>query len=221
MQNTKAHIIIIDGAKSSGKKMFALELALVLLYNNQKTALLLSPDSPLKTTLDKRKEKYPYLPTPDILFREDFFPKADSYNAIIIPASADSDIKLAAKTYITLLPDQKQILYKFQNNKAYINDIWELKKKIAATFNRSLDWVICQNSTKNKIIEEPAPELIKIARLYGFRPTPPLNRRKPYKNNVFGLSAQDKITPELKKTLTYEDICAKREIFKVAEFIFS
>ena len=65
-----------------------------------------------------------------------------------------------------------------------------------------------------------------MSRLYGFRAAPPLNFRHPYQNAVSGISAQDKTLspeffPELAKQLTYEDICAKREILKLAEFIFS
>jgi hypothetical protein len=57
--------------------------------------------------------------------------------------------------------------------------------------------------------------------MYGFRLCPPLNKRQAYQNNFLGLSAQDKTTGNLNKYLTYDDICAKREIIKLAEFIFS
>lgn len=219
MPDVKAHTIIIDGAEASGKKMLTLELALVLLYNKQRTALVLTPGSPLHKTLELRKKQYPYLPIPDIIAKEDFYTEANKYDAIILPASADSDLKLTAKTYITLLGNKNQPI-PFQRDLTYINSIWELKKRIASAYNRSLDWVVCENMIK-KISSEPTPELAKISRMYGFRPTPPLNNRISYQNNISGLSAQDKIAPELQKTLTYEDICAKREILKLAEFIFS
>lgn len=64
-------------------------------------------------------------------------------------------------------------------------------------------------------------ELTQISRLYGFRAAPALNFRKAYKNDATGISAQDKSSADLKKLLTYEDICARREILKLAEFIFS
>ena len=62
-------------------------------------------------------------------------------------------------------------------------------------------------------------EIAKISRMYGFRSCPPLNKRQAYQNNITGISAQDKTSPNYNKQLTFEDICAKREIIKLAEFI--
>ena len=69
MQEIKSHIIILDGKKESGRKTLSFELALVLMYNNQKTALLLDNDSPMRQTLAKRPKD---LPTPAIINRENF-----------------------------------------------------------------------------------------------------------------------------------------------------
>ena len=99
--------------------------------------------------------------------------------------------------------------------------MWELKKKIASTHNKTLNWVICENNLKDKSITEPSKELSSIARMYGFRVAPPINKRASYLNTFNGISSQDKTYSNLKNNLTYEDICAKREITKLAEFIFS
>jgi hypothetical protein len=222
MFTPKAHIIIIDGALGAGRKMFAFELALTLLYNAQRTALVLADDSPLRQAIQKRRVLLPQLLTPEIISRKDFYSEANKYNAVIIPEATMADeLALTASTYITIIPQSKQSAQKFAKKLTYINSVWELKKKIAATYGRSLNWIICENNLKEKISDSPSPELAQISRTYGFRVSPPLNRRIAYQNNITGISAQDKSLPLLKKDLTYDDICAKREITKLAEFIFN
>lgn len=222
MFTPKAHIIIIDGAPNSGRKTLTFELALTLLYNAQRTALVLSPDSPLRQIIKKRKAILPQLLTPDIINQEDFYNEANKYNAVIIPeTSTENELSTTASTYITLLSKNTPYARGFIKKPDYINNLWELKKKIAATYSRSLNWIVCENNFCNKNTDSPSPELQKLARTYGFRLPPPLNTRKPYQNNIQGISAQDKSLPLFKKDLTYEDICAKREIVRLAEFIFS
>jgi hypothetical protein len=218
MENKKAHIVIVDGASRSGKKLFGLELAITLLYNDQKTALLLPTDSPLCSIIENRKKSHPELPSPQVIHRHNFDEQYHNYDAIIIPGISSSD-ELAGyvDTYITLLSSP---IRQFQKNNAYINDMWELKKKIASSHNKSLNWVICENNLKNKSTDSPSKELTNMAKMYGFRVAPPINKRVPYLNTLEGISSQDKITTSLKNALTYEDICAKREIIKLAEFIF-
>lgn len=218
----QAHIIIIDGAQNSGRKTFALELAVTLLHNAQKTALVLSDDSPLRQTISQRHEKLSALLTPAVLNREEFYDKANNFDAVIIPqTNAKDDLALTASTYITLLPKSKKSADFFRKNPASINNIWELKKKIASFYKHSLNWIVCENNLNMPHTDEPTPELVAIARTCGFRVSPPFNRRLPYQKNISGISAQDKSLPELKKYLTYEDICAKREFVKLAEFIFN
>ena len=220
MQNKSAHIIIIDGSSQSGKKLFGLELAITLMYNNQKTAILLSNDSPLLQIINKRKEMHPFLPTPNIIERKNFSQESKNYDAIIIPCiTALDELALNVDTYITLLPSSS--IRKFQKDIIYINNIWELKKQIASQYNKTLNWVICENNLKEKIIATPSKELSAMSKLYGFRVSPPINKRSSYLKTLGGISSQDKISDALKNKLTYEDICAKREITKVAEFIFN
>ena len=104
MENKKAHIVIVDGASRSGKKLFGLELAITLLYNDQKTALLLPTDSPLCSIIENRKKSYPELPSPQVIHRHNFDEQYHNYDAIIIPGISSSD-ELAGyvDTYITLL----------------------------------------------------------------------------------------------------------------------
>ncbi len=222
MPSSKAHIIVIDGPHGSGRKTFCLELSLALLYCGQKTAVMLSPDSPLRQTLQKRQNIIPAQPIPSILNRQNFHQQADNFDAVIIPEiTTHNELAAMAGTFITMLPKNTAFARGFPKNTTYINGLWELKKKIAAIHNRSLNWVVCENNLSGKFQDIPSKELSVVARMYGFRTTPPLNFRKAYQNNAEGVSAQDKSTPELKNKLTYEDICAKREILKLAEFIFS
>ena len=222
MFTPKAHIIIIDGPKGAGRKMFAFELALALLYNAQRTAIMLTPNSPLHQAIKKRSAMLPQLLSPTIITRENFYNEANKFNAVIIPeANMADELAPTASTYITLIPQSKQSAQKFAKKLNYINDVWELKKKIAATYGHSLNWIVCENNLKEKITDSPSQDLEKASRTYGFRVSPPLNHRLAYKNNMSGISAQDKSLPLLMKALTYEDICAKREITKLAEFIFN
>ena len=75
----KAHIIIIDGPKGAGRKMFAFELALALLYNAQRTAIMLTPDSPLHQAIKKRVAMLPQLLSPAIITRENFYNEANKF----------------------------------------------------------------------------------------------------------------------------------------------
>lgn len=222
MFTPKAHIIIIDGPKGSGRNTLCFELALALLYNAQRTAIVLPPDSPLRNAIANRRKRMPQLLTPAILDRENFNNEANNFSAVIIPHTDSADkFATAASTYITILPKDKGVLQNFTKDKAYLNNMFELKKKIASLYGHSLNWIICENNLKTDISDTPSKELEKISRLHGFRLASPLNRRSSYQNNVNGISAQDKSLPLFKNELTYEDICAKREIIKLAEFIFS
>ena len=217
-----AHIIVIDGEKGSGRKTLSFELAITLLYNHQQTALLLKEGSPLSETIRKRREQTPNLPQIPIITDANFAANASLYKAIIIP-EADSDNKYAeySSTYITLLKQNKPALKRFRQNQSYLSSVWELKKKIAARRKQSLNWVICENNLTPRLKDTPDEELLQMSKLYGFRVAPPLNMRAAYKKNITGLSAQDKSAPEFQKMLTYEDICTRREITRLAEFIFS
>lgn len=220
IQPVKTHVVIIDGPARSGKKTLGFELALALLYNNQKTALLLAGDSPLRQTLQKRRQLYPELLTPEILSRDTFYTAESSFDAVIIPdATAKDELAAAAATYITVIASQKAATLK--KDTAYTNSLWELKKKIAAAHNRSLNWVVCPNSAEKQHLTQLPQTLKDFSRLHGFRISPALSFRAAYKNNSGGISSQDKTLPAFKNMLTYEDICAKREIIKLAEFIFS
>ncbi len=216
-----AHIIIIDGVAGSGRKTLCFELALTLLYNAQKTALLLQPNSPLRQTLMIRKKQYPNLPIPEILNQNEFQHNKDNFDAIIIPeTNSTAEFAINSNTYITIIPKNKKQINLFQKNLSYINSIWELKKKIAATHKRSLNWIVCENNLTPNSSLQPSIQLDKMSKTYGFRLAPPLTNRKAYLINHSGISAQDKNLPELNKQMNYEDICAKREIIKLAEFIF-
>lgn len=222
MQSKQAHTIIIDGESLPSKEALCFELAITLMYNNQKTALLLKQDSHMHKTIKNRRTHSQNLPTPTIICYEEYFNQLTNFDAIIIPEISTNDIIANnAYTYITLLPSDSKIIKSFNKNKTYINEIWELKKKIASTHKRSLNWVICENNIKSKITDSPSQELTKISRMYGFRATPPLNHLKSSFNNISGISPQDKTNPLLSNTLSYEDICAKREIINLAEFIFN
>jgi hypothetical protein len=72
MEQKQAHIIIVDGPSKSGKKLFGLELAITLMYNKQKTALLLNSDSPLNKIINSRITSHHFLPTPTIINKDSF-----------------------------------------------------------------------------------------------------------------------------------------------------
>ena len=91
MSTNNAHIIIVDGFPSSGKKLFGLELAITLMYNDQKTAILLPSSSPLRTIIENRKKTHPFLPSPDIIERSNFNLETKNYDAILIPGIPPSD----------------------------------------------------------------------------------------------------------------------------------
>ena len=90
--------------------------------------------------------------------------------------------------------------------------MWELKKQIASERNATLNWVILENHLKDKSTFTTSKDLQALSKMYGFRVAPPINKRLSYLNTLKGISSQDKTLDSLKKDLTYEDICAKREL---------
>lgn len=222
MFTPKAHIVIVDGQEGAGKKTVSFELAVTLLYNAQKTALVLPNNSSLHQTITNRLKLLPQLLTPTILSKENFYTQANNFNAIIIPHSvADEEFDIMASTYISLWPKNSKNTANISDDKLLLNRMFELKKKIASAYNRSLNWIICENNLTKVLSDAPTEKLKKSERIYGFRAAPPLNYRHSYQANKTGISAQDKSLPMFKKDMTYEDICTKQEIVKLAEFIFS
>lgn len=129
MLSSEPYIAIIDGEKSSGKKTLCLELTLVLLYNGKRAAIMLNGDSPLRQLLEKRRRKFPGLPQPVVLDSNKGIPAAENFDAVLIPDKAASE-KYAehASTYITAIRYTRNSARDFQQNKTYLNKVWELKK---------------------------------------------------------------------------------------------
>ena len=222
MQNIRSHIIIIDGSSKSGKKTLAWELSLALLYNSQKTAIVNTKDSTLTNAVLQRKKQTPYLPCPILINRKDFYDQANNFDAVIIPSvNSEDELSFYANTYITLIKKDTKTIQRFKNNLSYINNLWELKKKIASEHKRSLNWVVCENILSTAHTKNNSATLSDLSKHYGFRLASPISYSTCYQNSLQGISSQDKEYPTLQNQMTYEDVYNKREITKLAEFIFS
>ncbi len=216
------HIITIDGMPNSGRKTLCFELSLILLYNNMTTAILVNKDSPLHQIIELRKQNYPLLPTPELINSSIFFDCIDKYDAILIINDKEfSELITYSSTYISIIAKTKTSSQNFTKDINYINNIWELKKQIASKHNKSLNWIVIENNTKKVAKSLESNTLQQFTRQYSFKNPSALQHRFSYKSNHSGLSSQDNFHESKKENLSYLDIITKREITRLAEFIFN
>ena len=245
-----AHIIVINSKDNNAlNALIASNLAVELMEekHNIATVDLDGEDGALSKFISERKkyenEKKIWLKMPihytisekNQQGLNQFLQEADSkFDAIIIPSPSEkNNFKsefFAANTLITVLEDktslsllsepefsQKNIL----KPSAYTNFVWEIKKHLASTQKKSLNWAVLPYQTI-EIKNKQEKFLHEISKKYGFRTAPAVTPRN-VMSELFaqGLTIFDLNNSALKNMMTLEWLGAKRDCRNFAEFVLN
>lgn len=139
------------------------------------------------------------------------------YDLLILDSPAEKYFKYA-DIFITPLRGEEGVNSVAQKNSLYASLLWEAKKQRAANGQNSFRWIVVPNDVyDNRQIEE----LKNHAPMLGYKIAPRLQTRLEYASGLSqGLTAPDKDLPRLKPLFSLADMHARREIKKLAEFIW-
>lgn len=220
-----AQVIVISSLNSrSGKTLLAAHLA-VMLARDYKTAILgpCGTDSPLALFIAKRHTlnlgKNYDLPVPRChpLQKDTFDTLCREADAVILD-SPDAKYFQYTDILITPVTDKEGIGAVCDKNSLYASLVWEAKKKRAAAGKNAFRWIICPNGGCSP---ENLPELQNAGRLFGFAVSPQLSCRREYADGLkHGITVLDKDRPALKGLFGLPDLYARRELKKLADFIW-
>ncbi len=112
---------------------------------------------------------------------------------------------------------------KIKNPSHYATHVWEVKKHLAAQGKAFLNWIVVGNKIspfQSNNQKQVFDYLKKLEKLYGFRTIIGIKDRAIYKEMFLeGLTVLDMQNEALKMKMSMSHLAAKREIFKLAEFI--
>ena len=220
---TEIPVIVISGPKPKiGNSVLALNLAAALWNDNYKVGLLSSNQDRIEFFLRRRAE-FAKVNKVDIAMPE-FIPSLDvttDITALVADiGSADyschEDVFSFAHTLITPLNYKDDILWK--SNDKYLNFIWEIKKNQAARGIKYLNWIIVPYLKDN--CNDFSDELQEQAKRFGFKIAPAIHHRNEYMHVKDGYCASDLQNKKLSKMMSLQDVYARREILKLADFIW-
>lgn len=171
----------------------------------------------LEQTIEKLSEKFDAIIIDTPGSKNYLFDEAHKYTDTLITPISDSFLDL------TVIADIDFETQKIMNPSHYATHIWEVKKQLAAQGKAYLNWIVVGNkispfqSNNQKQVFEYLKQLEK---LYGFRSLIGVKDRAIYKEMFLeGLTVLDMQNDMLKMKMSMSHLAAKREIFKLAEFI--
>lgn len=220
-----AQIVILNSINAaSGKTLLAAHLA-VMLAKDYKAAVLDSAgeNSALAMFTAKRYHlnlgknlKLPIAPYFS-LASADFENLKASYDVLILDNPPDKFFKLA-DIFITPLCGDEGLKAVTESQSLYAALLWEARKQRAASGKNSFKWFIVPN---DEYSAEQYGQLAGSKKLLGYALTAPLRRRPEYANGIHeGITVLDKDLPALKTLFDLPDLYARRELKKLAEFIW-
>lgn len=122
-----------------------------------------------------------------------------------------------AHTLITPLNRIDDISWKPDDK--YLNFIWKVKKNQAADGIKYLNWIVLPYLKNNQT--DFSAELIEQSKRFGFRLAPAIYYREEYMHIKNGYCSSDLRNENLSKMMTMNDLYARREILKLADFIWN
>lgn len=142
-------------------------------------------------------------------------------SAVIADISADKyqeneAIFNAVHTLITPLNNENDISW--QPDDEYLNFIWKIKKNQASQGKKYLNWIIVPYLQKSGSVE--FLHLSEASRRYGFRIAPAIYYRDEYMHISNGFCSADLRDENLTHLMSLNDVYARREILKLADFIW-
>ncbi|MDD4556349.1 MAG: division plane positioning ATPase MipZ [Alphaproteobacteria bacterium] len=145
------------------------------------------------------------------------FDEAHKFADTLITPVSDSFLDLS------VIADIDFETQKIRNPSHYATHIWEVKKHLAAQGKPYLNWIVVGNKIspfQSNNQKQVFGHLKQLEKLYGFRSLVGIKDRAIYKEMFLeGLTVLDMNNETLKMKMSMSHLAAKREIFKLAEFI--
>lgn len=217
-------IVVINSInRYSGKSLVAAHLA-VMLAKDYKVAVMdefsksdLSDFVAKRHALNLSKDLNLAIPIYQTLNKENFS-KIDEYDVVILDSPSDKYFAYA-DIFITPLRGQEGLNSLVVRNSLYAGLIWEAKKQRAAQGKSAFKWVVLPND--DALLQEDCEKLKETGRFLGFSVAPKLSNRKEFDLGFkHGISVLDKDSPKLKTLFDLPDLYARRDLKKIADFIW-
>lgn len=216
-------IIVSSPKRKRGSSVLALNLAGALWNDNYQVGLYSSELQKVEKFLTARAE-FSHSRKADIyqpkLIRN--LQSLENVSAIVADISSDDyqqneDMFNSAHTIITPLNSPDDVLW--QADGEYLNFIWKIKKNQAAQGIMYLNWIVVPY-LKNEGEADFSLSLSEQAKRFGFRLSPAIYYRDEYMHVENGYCSADLQKGNLAKIMTLKDVYARREILKLADFIW-
>lgn len=151
------------------------------------------------------------------LQKEKFAELKDSCDVILLDAPDEKYFKYA-DVLLTPLCTKEGFNAVTASDSLYASLIWEAKKQRAALGKNAFRWIVIPN---DDYTPEDIKKITEAGKILGFQLAPRLHRRPEYANGLkSGVTVLDKDQPELKTLFDLPDLYARRELKKLASFIW-
>ena len=220
-----AQIVIINSVNNAaGKTTLTAHLA-VMLAAEYKSAVLdnAGENSALAMFVAKRynlnlgKNYHLIVPPYYSLQKEKFDELGDTCDVMLLDSPDEKYFKYA-DVLITPIRRREGALSVSSTDSLYAAFIWDAKKKRAAIGKSAFRWVVVPNDDYSN---EEIEKIAACGKILGFQLAPRLHHRLEYANGLKnGVTVWDKDQPELKTLFDLPDLYARRELKKLASFIW-
>lgn len=209
-------IVVSSPRRGLGKTTFIFNLAAALWQDNFQVKIC-SPT--VSDFIEKRRQfcrkNALELPFPQVIVDVHSLPQEGENEVVLVEIPCEknaeyADIFACAHTLITVGAEQSDVSW--QLNDAYLNIIWQAKKKIAATGRKYLNWIVLENKISPDL-PDWNEQIAEFSRRYGFRVSPQMRYREAYQHINEGYCAAD-----IQKTLS--DVYARHEILCLTDFMW-
>ncbi len=217
-------ILISELGSKKGQTLFAAHLAIIL-AEKYRTALVdgKMQNQVLQDFVAKRyllnMEKNIGLNIPQYLsYRKNLFEEISTQFDFIVVDTFQLQALDQADLFVLLLSNDAvgELIHR---NSAFLNEIWNVKKKRASKGKSTFKFVVVPSENLN---DDNNVLLKKNAQFVGFRVAPELQSNEAYLQGIrTGVTIVDKNLPFLEKSFGIEDFFARRNLKKVVEFILS
>ncbi len=220
-----AQIVIINSVNNAaGKTTLTAHLA-VMLAAEYKSAVLdnAGENSALAMFVAKRynlnlgKNYHLIVPPYYSLQKEKFDELGDTCDVMLLDSPDEKYFKYA-DVLITPIRGREGALSVSSTDSLYAAFIWDAKKKRAAIGKSAFRWVVVPNDDYSN---EEIEKIAACGKILGFQLAPRLHHRLEYASGLKnGVTVWDKDQPELKTLFDLPDLYARRELKKLASFIW-
>lgn len=220
-----AQIIVINSVNNgSGKTLLAAHLA-VMLARDYKTAVMdnVGDSSPLALFVAKRYNlnlgKNYMLPVPEYhsLRKETLAAAGDKYDVVLLD-SPDAKYFKYADIFITPLSGREGLNAVANPKSMYASLLWNARKSRAADGKSTFRWVVVPN---DDYTGEDYKQLSEAGKFLGFSVAQRWINRAAYADGLKrGVTVLDKDQPALKTLFDFPDLYARRDLKKLADFIW-